>query len=177
LNVGQIGPVYVPQTVHPPEAISAIKELPMLPARPAFAGFWLRAIACVIDTALIVAVFLLIASFFPSTFVKLFPPVPPSLTDIPQPAPIVIALLISLGCLYYTLFEASSWQATPGKRVMRLYVTDLNGQRITLGRALLRNLARQISGFLFIGYLFAGFTEKKQALHDILAGCLVLRRP
>jgi uncharacterized RDD family membrane protein YckC len=60
---------------------------------------------------------------------------------------------------------------------MRLYVTDLNGKRITLGRALLRNLARQISGFLFVGYLIAGFTEKKQALHDILASCLVLRRP
>ena len=169
--------MYVPQTIHPAEVISAIKELPLLPARPAFAGFWLRAVACLIDTALIVAIFLLIASFFPSTFVKLFPPAPPSLTDMPQPAPIVIALLVSLGCLYYTLFEASTWQATPGKRVMRLYVTDLHGKRITLGRALLRNLARQISGFLFVGYLVAGFTEKKQALHDILASCLVLRRP
>ena len=169
--------MYVPQTVHPAEAIPAIKELPLLPARPAFAGFWLRAVACLIDTALIVAVFLLVASFFPSTFVKLFPPVPPSLTDIPQPAPIVIALLVSLGCLYYTLFEASSWQATPGKRVMRLYVTDLNDRPVTFARALFRNFARAISGLVLIGYFLAGFTQKKQALHDILASCLVLRRP
>ena len=95
----------------------------------------------------------------------------------PRPAPLVIAVLAALGCLYYSVFEASSWQATPGKRILRLYVTDLNGQRITFGRAVIRNLARQISGIFFIGYILAGFTEKKQALHDILAGCLVLRRP
>jgi uncharacterized RDD family membrane protein YckC len=149
----------------------------MLPPRPSFAGFWLRAFACFIDTILIVAIFLLGASFFPATFEKLMPPVTASLTDMPQPAPIVIVLLILLGCMYYTMFEASNWQATPGKRILRLYVTDLNGQRLTFGRALMRNLARQISGFLFIGYIIAGFTEKKQALHDILAGCLVLRKP
>ncbi len=154
-----------------------IPPLSALPPRPAFAGFWLRAAACVIDTILIAAIFLVGASFFPSTFEKLMPPTPPSLTAMPQPAPLVIAILISLGCLYYTLFEASSWQATPGKRILRLYVTDLNGQRITFQRALLRNIARQLSGFLFIGYILAGFTEKKQALHDIIARCLVFRRP
>lgn len=96
--------------------------------------------------------------------------------DLPRPGPLVIGILAAIGCLYYTVFEASSWQATPGKRILRLYVADLNGQRVTFGRALLRNLARQISGILFIGYLVAGFTEKKQALHDIISGCLVLRR-
>jgi len=97
--------------------------------------------------------------------------------DAQRLAPLLIGLLAALGCLYFTMFEASSWQATPGKRILRIYVTDLNGQRITFVRALIRNLARQISGFLFIGYLVAGFTEKKQALHDIVASCLVLRRP
>jgi len=169
--------VYVPQSAQPAVVIPTIHELSALPARPAFAGFWLRAVACFIDTFLISAIFILGASFFPSTFVKLLPPNPPSLTAMPQPAPLVIALLVSLGCLYYTMFEASSWQATPGKRILRLYVTDLNGQRITLRRALIRNLARQISGIFFIGYVIAGFTEKKQALHDIIASCLVFRRP
>jgi uncharacterized RDD family membrane protein YckC len=177
VSVAQIGPVYVPQNAQPAEVIPVIPPLSALPPRPAFAGFWLRAAACVIDTILIAAIFLVGASFFPSTFEKLMPPTPPSLTAMPQPAPLVIAILISLGCLYYTLFEASSWQATPGKRILRLYVTDLNGQRITFQRALLRNIARQLSGFLFIGYILAGFTEKKQALHDIIARCLVFRRP
>ena len=116
------------------------------------------------------------ASFFPATFEKLLPPASASFTDFPQPAPIVIVILIALGCVYYTVFESSIWQATPGKRILRLYVTDLNGQRITLGRAFIRNIARQISGFLFIGYILAGFTEKKQALHDLIAGCLVMRK-
>lgn len=177
VSVAQIGPVYVPQSVKAPEAIPAIRELSALPVRPVFAGFWLRAVACLIDTILIAAIFILGASFFPSTFDKLLPSTPPSLSAMTQPAPLVIVLLASLGCLYYTFFEASSWQATPGKRILKLYVTDLNGQRITFQRALIRNLARQISGIFFIGYLMAGFTEKKQALHDILASCLVFRRP
>jgi uncharacterized RDD family membrane protein YckC len=176
VNVGQIGPVYVPQSTQSTEVIPAISELSRLPARPGFAGFWLRAIACLIDTILIVTIFVLIASFFPTTSEKLLPPSSASLMDMPRPAPLLIVLLAALGCLYYSVFEASSWQATPGKRILRLYVTDLNGQRISFGRALIRNLARQISGIFFIGYLIAGFTEKKQALHDILASCLVLRR-
>jgi uncharacterized RDD family membrane protein YckC len=176
VSVAQIGPVYVPQNAPLAELTPAIPESAVLPARPAFAGFWLRAIACFIDTIFIVALFLLVASFFPSTFEKLLPPASASFTDFPQPAPIVIAMLIALGCVYYTLFEASVWQATPGKRILRLYVTDLNGQRITLWRAFLRNIARQVSGFLFIGYVMAGFTEKKQALHDMISGCLVFRK-
>ena len=111
------------------------------------------------------------ASFYPSTFIKVVPtPRPASLTSLPQLTPIAFAITISATWLYYTLFEASSWQATPGKRVMRLYVTDLNGQRITFARASLRNLAKLISSLTsLVGYLVAGFTEKKQALHDILA--------
>jgi len=76
------------------------------------------------------------------------------------------------------MFEASAWQATPGKRVLRLYVADVHGQRVTFARAAARNLAKIISSLTFlVGYLVAGFTERKQALHDILSGCLVLRRP
>jgi uncharacterized RDD family membrane protein YckC len=148
-----------------------------IPARPPFAGFWLRAIACLIDTFLILVIFVSAASLFPSTFDKLIPANPASLTELPQPPPILVVVLAAMICVYYTIFEASVWQATPGKRLLRLYVTDLNGKRITYRRALVRNLARQLSGFLFIGFLIAGFTEKKQALHDILAGSLVLRRP
>jgi uncharacterized RDD family membrane protein YckC len=176
VSVAQIGPVYVPPSASAPEVIPALPQLSTLPPRPAFAGFWLRAIACSIDTILIVGIFMVGAAFFPAAFEKLLPPATASLMDLPQPPPLMIALLVILSCLYNTVFEASSWQATPGKRILKLYVTDLRAQRLTFGRALLRNLARQISGFFFIGYLVAGFTEKKQALHDLLAGCLVLRK-
>jgi uncharacterized RDD family membrane protein YckC len=178
VNVGQIGPVYVPHSAQPPEVIPAVPNLSTLPARPGFAGFWLRAIAYLFDTVLISLVFGLIASFYPSTFLKFPGAVSTSLTSLPQLTPMAFAITLTGTWLYYTMFEASAWQATPGKRVLKLYVADLDGQRLTLARAAARNGAKIISSLTFlVGYLVAGFTEKKQALHDILAGCLVLRRP
>jgi uncharacterized RDD family membrane protein YckC len=73
--------------------------------------------------------------------------------------------------------ESSSWQATLGKKLMGLYVTDIEGQRLSLGRATWRTFAKYLSSITAgIGYLMCGFTEKKQALHDMVANCLVLRR-
>jgi uncharacterized RDD family membrane protein YckC len=176
LTVGQIGPVYVPETLTE-VAAPEVPRTAAIPARPPYASFWLRAVACLIDIFLILLIFVSAASLFPSTFDKLIPPNAASLADFPQPPRIFVFVLAIVISVYFTLFEASVWQATPGKRLLRLYVTDLNGRRISFRRALVRNLARQLSGFLFIGYLLAGFTEKKQALHDLLAGSLVLRRP
>jgi uncharacterized RDD family membrane protein YckC len=87
-----------------------------------------------------------------------------------------ITLLVSW--LYYALFECSSWQATPGKKMLNLYVTDLDGRSVTFARASGRFFARIVSSVvpLFFGYILAGITEKRQALHDIIAGCLVLRK-
>lgn len=178
MSVAQIGPVYVPKSAQPSEVIPAPPGLVALPARPAFAGFWLRAVAYLMDTVLISAVFGLIASFYPSTFMKFPEAAPVSLTSLPQLTPFAFALTITVNWLYFTFFESSAWQATPGKRVMRLYVADLNGQRVTFGRAAARNITKLISSLTFlVGYVVAGFTERKQALHDILARCLVLRRP
>lgn len=178
MNVAQIGPVYVPQSTQPQEAIPAIPGLSALSVRPAFAGFWLRAVAYLIDTVFISLVFGLIASFYPSTFIKFPEAASTSLASLPQLTPIAFAITLTATWFYYTMFEASTWQATPGKRVLRLYVADLNGQRVTFARAAARNFAKMISSLTFlVGYFIAGFTEKKQALHDILASCLVLRRP
>ena len=138
----------------------------------------MRAVAYLLDTILISAVFGAFASFYPSTFMKFPEANSPSLTSLPQLTPFAFTLTISVTWLYYTFFEASGWQATPGKRVVRIYVTDLNGRRLTFARAATRNLGKLISSLTFlVGYLLAGFTEKKQALHDLLARCLVLRRP
>jgi uncharacterized RDD family membrane protein YckC len=170
--------VYVPQSAQPPEVIPAIPELTKLPPRPAFAGFWLRAVAYLIDNILMSVLFALVASFHPYTFLKSPDAASISLAAPPQLTPIAIALWIIVSWFYFTMFEASTWRATPGKRILRLYVADLSGKRVTFVRAAARNLARSISNLTFlVGYLVAGFTEKKQALHDILASCLVLRRP
>ena len=62
-------------------------------------------------------------------------------------------------------------------RLLGLKVTDLAGNRITFARASGRFFGKILSGMILgIGFLMAGFTARKQALHDILAGCLVLRQ-
>jgi uncharacterized RDD family membrane protein YckC len=59
-----------------------------------------------------------------------------------------------------------------------LSVTDMQGRRITFARASARFFAKIVTNLipLFIGYIMAGFTARKQALHDMIASCLVLRR-
>jgi uncharacterized RDD family membrane protein YckC len=82
-----------------------------------------------------------------------------------------------LNRLYYALLESSTWQGTLGKRALGLEVTDLEGRRISFGRATGRFFAKIISALiLWIGFIMAGFTEKKQALHDMIAGTLVIRK-
>ncbi len=79
------------------------------------------------------------------------------------------------GWLYFALMEASSRQGTLGKLALGIKVTDLYGNRISFGRATGRYFGKIISGAIFmIGYIMAAFTERKQALHDIMASCLVV---
>jgi uncharacterized RDD family membrane protein YckC len=74
--------------------------------------------------------------------------------------------------------ESSSRQATVGKIALGLRVTDLNGERITFLRATGRYFGKIISGMiLYIGFIMAAFTEKRQALHDLMAECLVVSNP
>jgi len=82
-----------------------------------------------------------------------------------------------LGWLYYALLESSSLQATLGKMALGIIVTDLNGNRISFLKATARYWSKIISTIIvFVGYVMAAFTEKKQALHDIIAGTLVVKK-
>ena len=87
-------------------------------------------------------------------------------------------IILVVSWLYYAFSESSSWQATLGKKILNLKVTDMTGQPITFARASGRYFGKIISSMipLFIGYIMAGFTEKKQAIHDMIASCLVLRK-
>ena len=81
-----------------------------------------------------------------------------------------------IGIAYEVYFLSSAKQATIGKQAMGIIVTDLNGGRIDPGKAALRWVGKIISCLiLFIGYIMAAFTERKQALHDMIAGTLVLK--
>jgi uncharacterized RDD family membrane protein YckC len=179
VSVAQIGPVYVPQSAPLPQTIPAAPPVTVALARPVYAGFWLRAVAFMIDSIILSTLFGLISTAYPSELM-IFPDATttPSILAIPRLTLPGFLLLFLIMWIYYGFFEASSWQATPGKRLLRLYVTDLSGKQITFWRASLRYFGRKISELTFlVGYLLAGFTEKKQALHDIISSCLVLRRP
>ncbi len=81
-----------------------------------------------------------------------------------------------VGLNYYAYFESSAMQATPGKKLLGLAVTGVDGNRIGFFRAFGRNLGKYLSLLiLMIGFLMQPFTPRKQALHDMMAGCLVLR--
>jgi uncharacterized RDD family membrane protein YckC len=93
----------------------------------------------------------------------------------PYTLPLVLSLLVSW--LYFAGFECSSAQATPGKMALGLVVTNLNRERISFGRAAARYFCKFLSELiLYIGYLMIGFTAKKQGLHDMIAGTLVLKK-
>src|SRR6185436_13299448 len=90
----------------------------------------------------------------------------------------ITVAMVLLGQFYHAYFVSSEKMATPGKRLCGLYVTDLEGHRLGFGHALGRNLAALASYLtLYIGFIMAGFTERKQALHDKIAGTLVHRQP
>lgn len=79
--------------------------------------------------------------------------------------------------LYFALCECSRWQATPGKLALGLQVTDDFGERIGFARASGRYFGKYLSALILgIGFLLAGWTARKQALHDLLAGCCVVRK-
>jgi uncharacterized RDD family membrane protein YckC len=84
---------------------------------------------------------------------------------------------LAIGVLYYGLCESSKAQATLGKMALGVKVTDMDGKRISFGRALGRYFGKIVSGLILgIGYLMIAFTEKKQGLHDMMAGTLVVKK-
>ncbi len=89
----------------------------------------------------------------------------------------MILVIAAIGWLYFALMESSKNQGTLGKMALGLKVTDMDGNKISFGRATGRYFSKILSGMiLMIGYIIAGFTDKKQALHDMIASCLVLRK-
>jgi uncharacterized RDD family membrane protein YckC len=146
-----------------------------------YAGFWLRFVAWILDRILIgVVTRVVLFPFFGMSALRTIlrgHPSPEDLVPLVGTIARLFAVSLVLDWLYYALMESSAWQGTLGKKALGLRVTDLQGNRVSFGRATARFFARIISSFtLLIGYIMAGFTEKKQALHDIIASCLVIRQ-
>lgn len=79
--------------------------------------------------------------------------------------------------IYWILLEASAWQASLGKRIIGIKVVTLEGGKPDIFQCSARNLLKILSGLiLFIGFMMAGWTDRKQALHDKLSRLLVVKQ-
>ena len=132
-----------------------------------YAGFWKRFAAFVIDLIIIFTLDViswLLLGFQYSDW-----------TGSAKDTGTLVGVLIAW--IYFATFESSAKQATLGKMALRIKVTDMEGNRIGFGTATWRYFGRIISaGIFFIGYIMVAFTKKKQGLHDLIAGCLVVNK-
>ena len=133
-----------------------------------YAGFWRRVAAALIDY---VTVQIVVSAVSIGALGFAFAP-----SRLATAASVIVDVVTLVGVwLYHALMESSSLQATLGKMALGIVVTDLEGKRISFGRATARYWSQILSGLILgIGYLMAGFTERKQALHDMIAQTLVV---
>jgi len=157
-----------------------------IPPSP-YAGFWLRVVAFLIDRVLLaiatgglaaIGVGIVGVGYFRSMFEGFNGDNPEIPVAFISTIFVLLLLIFLLSWIYEAGMESSKHQATLGKMALGLFVTDLQGKPLSFGHASGRFFAAIITRLipLGIGYAMAGFTEKKQALHDMIAGCLVLRR-
>ena len=153
-----------------------------------YGGFWLRFVATLIDGIimglagglLLMPILILtgVGTHIDALAERHGQPNPALLMGIIGMILVFAAVSMLIQWLYHAYLESGEKQATWGKQALGLYVTDLMGKPVTFGRASGRFFAKLVTGMipLGIGYIMAGFTERKQALHDMIASCLVLRR-
>jgi len=179
-------------TPMPPRAVVRVEEEEEVEHEPTigdYAGLGRRFFAFVIDAILLLIFISIAAAFFNLIqgiryFVYIaFQHAPVSeLTVAGTSEAAYIPIIASLGSLfviipwlYFAGFESSRSMATPGKTMMRIVVTDKEGNRVTFSRATVRHFVKYISAaIILIGFIMIGLTKKRQGLHDRAAGCLVL---
>ena len=163
-------PYLMDQQVAAPPLAEGVAAHGAVPA--GYAGFWKRFAAFIIDRIILLVGGGIVGGVFGFIY---------GLSN-PDPNLGMVQLYASfigsfINFLYFTLFESSPLQATPGKMALGIVVTDLDGNRISYLRALGRYFAKILSLLtFFIGYIMAGLTARKQALHDLIAGCLVVNK-
>ncbi len=157
-----------------------------------YAGFWLRFVAAIIDGLILGVVnWIILAPILAAIGLSAAGGFP--FSGLTNPDELDVAAMVAsitamfgiawviqkvVDLLYHSLLESSKFQGSFGKVALGIIVTDTNGGKLDLTKALVRNICKFISSMiLFIGYIMAGFTEKKQALHDVIAGTLVVKKP
>jgi len=197
---GRCGTAIVGAAAPAPGAPAAAASFQPVPASPAgyapapvgypvaqagvrYGGFWIRVVAAIIDTIIVSVVLapfkaifglggLALGGFDGHGFHS-----PRALLYLIFGGGVLGLLKLGANWLYEALMESSSYQATLGKMIFGMKVTDLYGNRISFARATGRHFAKIISLVtLCIGFIMVGFTERKQGLHDMIAGTLVPKR-
>ena len=148
-----------------------------------YAGFWRRFGAILIDSILFNIVFGVIGGALGVLDVEMAGTVGTNTSTYTHQADasdaaqgVFFLVYLAVQWLYFALLESSAKQGTLGKMALGIRVTDLDGNRISFGRATGRYFAKFISAIiLYIGFIMAAFTAKKQALHDIIASTLVIK--
>ena len=131
-----------------------------------YAGFWIRVVDYIIDAFILSTIMILIGTIWSlgsdgST---------EDLIATVAQSGLFAFISFFLNWFYYAILESSEYQATLGKKLLGLQVTDEFGRRMSFGRATGRYFSKLISSLILgIGYVMAAFTDRKQALHDKLA--------
>ncbi len=137
---------------------------------PAYAGFWRRCVATWVDALVL---------FFPQAILRVLMGLPVlSYDDEWGDRTVIVAesLGVLVTFLYAAVLECSSAQGSLGQQLLGLRVTDTHGRRIGFGRALARQFAKIVSMLLCgLGYLLQLWNGKRQTLHDMICGVLVVR--
>jgi uncharacterized RDD family membrane protein YckC len=148
------------------------------PLTQQFAGFWKRFAAYLIDTIILGICGGIIGGVIGAIIGFVMGSMRMDMNSITTVSGVIGFIIgLCLNWLYFTILESSTRQSTFGKLALGIIVTDLQGNRISFGRANGRYWSKYISSLiLMIGYIMAAFTEKKQALHDSIAGTLVVNK-
>lgn len=146
-------------TVPPPAAV-------VLSATGApFAGFWIRVVAALIDGVILFIPNLVLSMIFGTHDAQ----------GVPHISPLGNLIIIAMYFGYFTTLQGGKWQATVGKRLLGIHVMRTDGSSISHLRAFGRYAASILSAIiLLIGYIMAGVTREKTALHDLICDTRVV---
>lgn len=134
-----------------------------------YAGFWRRLAALLVDGIVLWMIMMAVVLVMVGLTARAH-------ADSNLPAIIVGMLVLGGPLLYFVGMESGERGATFGKRAVKIRVVNLDGERIGTGRALVRYLGHYLSyAFFYVGFLMQPFTPRKQALHDMVSGTLVVR--
>lgn len=149
---------------------ASVTENPASAPEVRYAGFWKRLLAFVVDLGVTSLIFFALAIILP---ILLGPRL-----GVPRGSVILAAgtvAWLAVTWLYWALMESSSKQGTVGKDLVGIMVTDAEGNRMSFGKATVRHFAKVVSALpALAGFVMAGFTAKKEALHDLITGSRVV---